>query len=483
MASNGIPDGNGPRPPVRECYNCGQLGHISHFCPYPRANNGQRLSNALVPAQPIATYPPAPASNVGTSAPYYPNQYYGGGVGLGKRVGTLEAIVTRINNKQQTDEARERAEREEEENKKREREEEARREQEKKNREEFQQAMRQELITKLDVVREAVDGKKSAESEEMAKLRNQIEKLCKQKEPVVEKKKKEDADELWRMKQRMDEIQKGRNGSSTSTTVNQLAKDSEEIVRLRCEQEMAKTTMEKRLAAMKEVIVALQKQCEVAEANAEVWRCEALRPGNKRGAVVVGSTPASEARVRPRTTPLQTPCPAGRVNQQLKEVVDRNKQEVELLREMRLKEVNARKESEKEVERLKEEMARLRTGQKRGTNLRKKMDAVAGASGSKTKVAAASPVILVSQREAALKAARRELRNLKKDAVVGLCEDEGVPYTILDASKEALAQARADKAVAEEESSRDLGKPDTVVEVTDGEEKLSKDGACDSAES
>ncbi|GBG88474.1 hypothetical protein CBR_g47944 [Chara braunii] len=281
------------------------------------------------------------------------------------------------------------------------------------------------------------------------------------------------------LKLRIDELQKTRDVASTSTEVS----NSDEIIRLRRKQEAVKITMEKRLATLEEVILALQKQCEVAEANAEVWRNEALRPGNKRGSVAVGQTPSTEARVRPRTTPMVSPHATGRVDQRLKELVNHNKQEVELLKEMRFREVNGRKESEKGVERLKEEMARLQTCLIQGTNLRKKIDAAAHASTAKKKPAEASPVILVSHREATLRATRRELRNLKKDVVRHLCEEEGVTYTTLDAAKEAVAQARAEKAMIDDELSKDLGKSDDVVKVTDADEALSKDGGSNSAES
>ncbi|GBG69781.1 hypothetical protein CBR_g4612 [Chara braunii] len=156
---------------------------------------------------------------------------------------------------------------------------------------------RTELASKLDVPREAVDGKKTAKTEEIAKIRAQIEMLCEQMEPVVEKKKNVESDELRLLKLRIDELQNARDVASTSTTGSQPLSESEEIIHLRREQEAVKTATEKHLATLEELIVALPKQCEAAEANAEVWRNEALRPGNKRGSVVVGQIPLTEARV------------------------------------------------------------------------------------------------------------------------------------------------------------------------------------------
>ncbi|GBG84483.1 hypothetical protein CBR_g38767 [Chara braunii] len=182
---------------------------------------------------------------------------------------------------------------------------------------------------------------------------------------------------------------------------------------------------------------------------------------------------------------MVSPRVTERVDQHLKSVVDHNRQEVELLKETRLREDNARKESEKEVERLKDEIAKLQTSQKKGgTNPKRRMDAAAGASALKGKgVVVASPVVLTSHREAVLKAAQRDLRVIKKDAVTRICEEEGVSYTTLDSTKEAIAQARTYKAVADDEINKDLGKPDSVVEVTEDEDDSEKSGGCDSADS
>ncbi|GBG68555.1 hypothetical protein CBR_g3099 [Chara braunii] len=429
MASNGNPN----VPPVQNCYNCGQPGHISRFCPLPdrRLNGGQQsVSTAIVPAQPLATYPST--SNVGTSTPYYSGQYNngGGGSGLGRRVSSLEEIVGRINSKHEADAAREsqaggrRTKREQEED--------DRRQKERKEREEFQSSIRLELSTKLDVVREAVNGKKASDVDEIAKLRMQIEMLCKQKEPAMDRK-NTDSEEVRKLRARVEELQRAASTSATGPMGN-----TDELARLRREQLDVKTATEKRLANLEEVIFALQKQCEVAEANAEAWKSEALRPGNKRGSVAIGQTLTTDAgvrprvtpAVRPRVTPAASPCAAGTVNLQIKAIVERHQQEVELLKEMRLREVNARKASEDEVERLKESLAKLETGRKRGgTNLKSKLDEAAGASTKKDMLkVAASPVVLVSQREATLRDERKKLRNLKKDEVMAICEKRSRVY-------------------------------------------------------
>ncbi|GBG82216.1 hypothetical protein CBR_g34498 [Chara braunii] len=248
------------------------------------------------------------------------------------------------------------------------------------------------------------------------------------------------APEITKLKAQVEALNRGKDVASTSATVSRPVTESEEIARLRREQVEVRTAMDKRLASMEEVIFALQKQCEVVEANAEVWRIEAMRPGNKRGSIAIGQTPISEARVRTRVTPAASPGPTGRVNAQLKEMVERHQREVDLLKEMRLREVNARKES-KEVEKLKKEaMVRLETGRKTGgTNLKSRLDDVVGSSAKKDKgKCVVTPVTL-----------------------------EGVGYTKLEEAKEAIAQSRTDRAMQEDDQDKEPDKNKSVVERTD----------------
>ncbi|GBG88194.1 hypothetical protein CBR_g46682 [Chara braunii] len=229
---------------------------------------------------------------------------------------------------------------------------------EKKEREDLQREMHKEMASKLDKVCEAVNTKKAGGDDEVVKLRAQVEALTRRCYNMggVQESKEGGSDEVSRLRAQVEQLKRGKDVASTSEAVFQPASDTEEVARLRKEHAEVKAATDKRLATLEEVIFALQKQCEAAEANADVWRNEALRPGNKRGSVVIGHTPVSEARVRARMTPAASPCPGGRVNPQLKDMVEGHQREVELLKEMRAREVKARKESEDEVERLKVEI-------------------------------------------------------------------------------------------------------------------------------
>ncbi|GBG91555.1 hypothetical protein CBR_g52589 [Chara braunii] len=308
--------------------------------------------------------------------------------------------------------------------------------------------MHKEMGEKLDKVVEAIDGKKTNEGNEVAILKAEVERLS------------------WLNA-----------GASTSATMAQPSNEHKELVRrLRREQAEMKAAADKHFSLLEGVILALQRQCEDAENNAEVWRNEALRPGNIRGCVAVGSTPITEARVRPRTTPSAVPSVARQVDAQLKGVVERHQAEVELLKEMRLKEVNARRESEKEIEKLKEEMARLQTVKKskaRGTNLKSRLDDAACVSARKGKEKVLdSPAKEAVDREAFIRNERKQLRALNKEAVVAICEREGITYTTPDPTKEDIARKRA--SVVFDGEGEDKGV--SVVEVTEDGDGNSETG-------
>ncbi|GBG61578.1 hypothetical protein CBR_g22375 [Chara braunii] len=169
--------------------------------------------------------------------------------------------------------------------------------------------MREDLNSRWEMVCEKIDQKDKVNNE-VAKLR----------------------EEVARMAQKND-VEKP--SSSMAKTVI----EEDVVERLKREQEELRAAADRWFALLEERLSALTKAKEEAEANAEVWKAEALRPGNKRGSIAVGQTHVSHARVRQRSTSSGLPTEP-RVNPQIKGIVERHNMEVVLLKEMRLKDVN-----------------------------------------------------------------------------------------------------------------------------------------------
>ncbi|GBG91568.1 hypothetical protein CBR_g52602 [Chara braunii] len=164
----------------------------------------------------------------------------------------------------------------------------------------------------------------------------------------------------------------------------------------------------------------------------------------------------------------------------LKGIVEHHQMEVQTLQALRISEMNARKESEVEIDKLKESLARLEmekcTGVK-GTNLKSKMDEVAGRrddtnepgpSGRKNKEKSVpNPAMQAVDKDAFAVANRRDLRGKNKELIMSICKNEGVVYTMLEPTKEAIVHARLAKAFGVEPGKNDKGKGVLPVEVSD----------------
>ncbi|GBG71241.1 hypothetical protein CBR_g8544 [Chara braunii] len=272
--------------------------------------------------------------------------------------------------------------------------------------------MKNELSGKLDSVRELLESKKGSNDDEVTKMRLEIESLRKTL----------------------------RDGNGASSSENAFDRYKREL-----EEERAKSA--RRLAAMEDEIARLRVVNKEAVAAADVWKHEALRPDNKRGSVAVTAIPVPGTRTRARVTPIPSPSVE---DLKLKERVEHQKHEIELLREWRLRELNGRRQAEQEVDRLKEKMARLEVGRRTPTasNLKTRLDKVAVATADKGKrpVSPATQAVEVNDREAFLSETRGTLKPLKKDKFVAICEKEGGSYSTLGKTKEELALKRADVA-------------------------------------
>ncbi|GBG86994.1 hypothetical protein CBR_g44449 [Chara braunii] len=360
---------------------------------------------------------------------------YGYGGGLKPRVELLEATVVGIKAHHDEEIAKERSKKEEEERVKKQNEEEERMLREKKAQEDFQAEMRKEMGSKLDAVRELLENKKGNKEDEVSKLRIEIEGL--------------------RMALR--------NGQGASTSKNVYDKYKREL-----EEEKAKS--DRRLATMEEEIARLRAASEEANAAADVWKTEALRPGNKRGSVVVTATPVPGTRTRARMVSIHSPAVE---DLKLKEKVEHQEHEIELLKEWRLRELNGRREAEQEVERLKERMAKLVVERSTplASNLKTRLDkAATTAEKGKKQLGPATLAVEANDRDAFLAETRKYLKPLKKDKVMVLCAKEGVSYSTLDRTKEELALKRADVAFGVIRDSVVKKGGIVIHEVTEGEE-------------
>ncbi|GBG62989.1 hypothetical protein CBR_g34689 [Chara braunii] len=406
---------------------------------------------------PLLTLPASGGSTVGTVAPSYGGQTGGSGW-LGKRVYSLEEKVAKIYQKHEADEAREKAAREAEERTKREKDAEERRVRKKNEREDFQKSMKKKLSESLDKVYKAIDGKKSTEGDKMGKLKATIH-----------------------------DMQRRLHVTGTSSDTVAQVSEVDELSWLRREQVEMKIAADKRLSSLEDVVLALQRQREDAKANAEKWKSEALRPSNKRGSIAIEPTPTTNAKWWARTTPLGTP--KRHIEADLKGIVERHHMEVEALQALRISEMNARKESEAEIDRLKESLVRLKMVQRtgtRGTDLKSKLDEAAGkndnavnepaSSARKGKKKAVSwSVSKTVDKDVFVLANRRNLRGKNKDAIMTICKNEGVVYTTLEGTKEAIVQARMAKTFNGDGGKNNKGKASVPVEVSeDGDESSVK---------
>ncbi|GBG70983.1 hypothetical protein CBR_g8283 [Chara braunii] len=306
------------------------------------------------------------------------------------------------------------AKREEEEMVRREHEAEARRLIEKKDREDFQKELNDTWNAKFESVCGAICGGKNVGShdEELAKLKKQV--------------------ELLQIKQ----LQKGNAAGASSS--RSVPGDDTLLARLMQEQEIMKKKMEsafntcKRMEGLEKELRVLKQSHEKAVLEAETWKKEALKSGNKRSQIA--TSPSSQLKM-PLVTPRHSP---GRMDN----IQHVHNLEVEALQKLRLQEMNWRREAEQENARLKEQLAK-QEAERRSTprsTFRERLDDAEAVGGTvkstkvKKKSGSVDEVTQENDREVFIREAKKELRDKKKDEVTELCVKEGVEYSTLSES-------------------------------------------------
>ncbi|GBG91278.1 hypothetical protein CBR_g52163 [Chara braunii] len=150
---------------------------------------------------------------------------------------------------------------------------------------------------------------------------------------------------------------------------------------------IGRSNLNKQIDELRAEMDLLRKQNEKTEEVAQLWRSEALRPGNKRGSINI-STPASEGRTATRSRlgggTTGTDDEARRLRAEVQELQERRRcdqTDVDMLKERCAKAEAQRMEAEAELSRLREQLESLSTEgagagtpQVKGTNLKERMD-------------------------------------------------------------------------------------------------------------
>ncbi|GBG67908.1 hypothetical protein CBR_g1027 [Chara braunii] len=218
-------------------------------------------------------------------------------------------------------------------------------------------------------------------------------------------------------------------GASTSKAAGG---DDAFLARMMQEQEMMKQRLEtamkacQKMESLEEEIQTLKKSQEEAVMEAKNWKREALKSGNKRSRIA--TSPSAHLKLHTL--------------------------EVEALKELRLQELNRRREMEQENARLKEELSKREAAKKDtpGSSFRERLDDVdkeertthksckgkkkAGEIDGNTDV----------ERKVFIRGAKKELRGKKKDAITKICLKEGVKYTTFSETIAEIIAKRVDRA-------------------------------------
>ncbi|GBG74686.1 hypothetical protein CBR_g19093 [Chara braunii] len=214
---------------------------------------------------------------------------------------------------------------------------------------------------------------------------------------------------------------------------------------------------------LKQELGKLKQQNEKAVEEARLWKDEAMRPGNKRGKVAMG-TPGLADRGSPRprwTDNLRKDDKWKEEYMKLQSLHKLANVEAQLLKEKRVMAKAKRMEAEKQVKDQEEKMSRLKAveGEKGteggGTNLKERLDAIALGSvrrGRKTTPVRGPVEVMfdkakdVNNRFQFIKDQKKQLRNLRKAGLEPTCKEAGIRVGKVEQMICELAEYWADQA-------------------------------------
>ncbi|GBG63888.1 hypothetical protein CBR_g39669 [Chara braunii] len=479
-------------PPNQGCFTCGSLHHWSREC--PQRSHGFRppatRANAIPTSTPLLALPapnvaPAPAVNQAASGSAGHSAF-----SYQPRPRTNwwkdnQEQLDKVYNKFMEDEEKERRCQELEEKDRVKKEEETKRSEWKKERE----RLKAEISAKLDKRFEEL-GLKQKETQESKGLSDEVTRLRKENEELLRKiggvaSNYEVDDELARLKRKNEELRKRRSRASTSQDEDCVSRLQKEICELRkqvgskqvesdeifvLKQELGelkqsaymKTNFEQEIVGLRREVDSLRRMNERAMEETKQWKDEALRPGNKRGSVVV-DTPAISNRGNPKPRWTKSMKDDNRWKEEYKKLQGLHRvanAQAELLKEKRATAEVKRMEAEGQVKELEEKMSRLKAaeaGNERvggGTNLKDRLEAMALGSARRGKKAmpgrGSSKEDQVSNevndRFQFVEEQKKQLRNLKKTRLELMCKEAGIRTEKVDQMVCELAEFRVEQA-------------------------------------
>ncbi|GBG79209.1 hypothetical protein CBR_g29260 [Chara braunii] len=501
------------------CYNCGLHGHFSQECPHPRRNVATGANTVpLANTTPLLALPssttsavaqtPASVTTGGTFQTQPAAQHFGTAPKPNwwrqnqNMLEDMYGFYKELKSKAQMDQ-----EKLVEERKEKEAQEEL--ERKKKERAELAADVGAKIDQRLAFVCDAllnrtgevgrIDGastSKGSQADEAARLQKEVTELWAK--LFSEKPSTDESSELDRLRKEIEELKKlAFSKLSIDPVESEIKRLKEDIEILKRSKETTsdKSDLEKQLEELREHVKKLRKEKELSEEEAQQWRGEALRPGNKRDSIAI-STPQSESQGRSKSRSVTSPNDLEKLREQfqrLREMQQLSFVEVKLLKEKRAEAEARRMAAEKEAGLLREQVDLLKSPQLGGTNLRNRLEQVAvGSTQGKKKglvgrpCASTSKAAAVNDRHVFLAEEKKRLRALKKGGLVPLCTDEGILYRTVEQAVEEIAELRANRMfgephkgygtrskVGDEQEEHNAGKgkeqvtdePETLVEV------------------